>query len=332
VKTSDVGSHVSATCILCGRPVGDNAHSCAHCASLAAENLSRVVQLAPEARNVSWGLSGRSESGGSGKPGSRSPGNDDALDALSEVQGTLGTWARHVSEERGGPMEHAGDDPIVHAAHYLLANLTWLAHRAEVDEVFDDIGRCARRLQGLIDGPRAKKYLGPCGAPLEPDWENGDDDPEDGPTSLDVGTCEGDVYGPAGGKSGRCRTCGAEVDQGERRAWLDEQVVAHTADTPLRAKDIAHAIRINVNTIRTWSHTVYDDKGEVRRAAKLSSYWWDGERYVPWVEPREGEDVKARGPRLHYVADVQKLAREAADRRAESEARRERRDTQVAAA
>lgn len=107
MKTTDVGSLVSATCILCGRPVADNAHSCAHCASLAAENLSRVVQLAPEARNVSWGLSGRSESGGSGKPGSRSPGNDDALDALSEVQGTLVGWVRVICEQRGWDVARA---------------------------------------------------------------------------------------------------------------------------------------------------------------------------------------------------------------------------------
>jgi hypothetical protein len=36
---------------------------------------------------------------------------------------------------------------------------------------------------------------------------------------------------------------------------------------------------------------------------------------VPWAEPEEGEDIKARGPRLHYVGDVRELASEAAVRR-----------------
>lgn len=238
-------------------------------------------------------------------------------------------------------------DDIIAAARFLASQMEYTKHQPWVDEAFRDFADCASRVRFIVDGPSAKKYLGPCGAEV-PARAMGGYCPhgraaghfESGPLMHNFDgtlcdgqdTCEGDVYGPAGGAKGTCRTCGAQVDQGERRAWLDEQVLAHLADTPLRAKDIAHALRLSANTIRTWSHTVYDANGKVTRLAKLSSYWWDGERFVPWVEPREGEDVKARGPRLHYVGDVQELARKAADRRVEAEARRERRDTQEVAA
>jgi hypothetical protein len=203
------------------------------------------------------------------------------------------------------------DDIIIQAARFLATQVEYARHQLWVDEAYADFERCARRIRGVVDGPAPKRYLGPCGAEIE--WAPG--------TMVVTAICEGDVYGVAGASKGSCRTCGAQVDQGERRAWLDREVAERMADTPMRAADIGHAIRVSADTIRTWT-----------QRGKLSSYWWDGERYVPWVEPREGEDVKARGPRLHYVADVMDLQRQAADRRAQLDARRERRDTQAAPA
>lgn len=87
-------------CIRCGRPT--DAYLCVAETTRAAGQLAEIGRLVEDARMVAYGLSGRTEgSGGSRKPGSRSPGNDDALDALDEIQGELTTIARDIAETRG---------------------------------------------------------------------------------------------------------------------------------------------------------------------------------------------------------------------------------------
>lgn len=281
-----MGGVTAPTCVVCGAPTPDG-YACAKEAAQAAQKLAAIVDLAPEARRVAYGLQGRSQGGASGKPGSRSPGNDDALDALTEIQNCLTGWARVVAEERGRPYTERQGDPIVIAAEYLMGHGDWWRHQAFVDEAYADFEKCARRIRGVVDGPSPKRYLGPCGAPtvlLDPM----DDEFEDeGPP------CEGDVYGTVGGKTGTCRTCGAQVDQDERRAWLDDQV----RDKAFRAAHIADAYGINVKTIRSWA-----DRGPLLA---------------------HGHDREGRP--LYLVGDVLDLAAQAAARRAENEAKRERR-------
>jgi hypothetical protein len=66
----------------------------------AAESLAEIITLTDDARAVAAGLV-RHGSGGGGKPGSRSPGNDDAMDALDAIQNALTTMAREIADERG---------------------------------------------------------------------------------------------------------------------------------------------------------------------------------------------------------------------------------------
>jgi hypothetical protein len=66
----------------------------------AAESLAEIIALTDDARAVAAGLV-RHGSGGGGKPGSRSPGNDDAMDALDAVSNALTTMARAIADERG---------------------------------------------------------------------------------------------------------------------------------------------------------------------------------------------------------------------------------------
>jgi len=208
-------------------------------------------------------------------------------------------------------------DPLIAAARFLTAQLPWLRHATDAQgqpvaaDVFREIGDCAARMRSLVDGPREQKYLGPCGAA----WDIGTYAEPD--KTL---TCEGDVYGVAGAQNGRCRTCRTEYRQDDRRIWLDEQVSG--SDLAWTARGIADALSINVNTIRTWAHERRSETGHLLRAAKLGTFWRDSEgRLIPWVEPAPGEDIKGRGDRLHYVADVTALAREAAERRAQREQR-----------
>lgn len=90
-------------CVICGRSTPDG-YACASEAAQAAQKLASIADLAPEARRVAYGLTRGSQGGASGKPGSRSPGNDDALDVLTEIENTLTTWARHIAETRGVPL------------------------------------------------------------------------------------------------------------------------------------------------------------------------------------------------------------------------------------
>jgi hypothetical protein len=217
-------------------------------------------------------------------------------------------------------------DPLVAAARFLLAQLEWTRHATDEQgqpyavTAYAEVAHCAGRMRSLLDGPPPKRYLGPCGAlVLTPEpWEPGT------PASTE---CDGDIYAPRNGTTGRCRTCGATVPAEDRQQWLNEEVRAHA----FRAAALAEAYRINVNTIRSWAL-----RGHLR------SYWRTaGGLVIPWTDPvldpklkgeemerRLGEisdEIQARGGRLHYVGDVLDLAAEAAARRETERAKRERR-------
>jgi hypothetical protein len=219
-------------------------------------------------------------------------------------------------------------DPLIAAARFLGSQLEWLRHATDAQgqpyavAAFAEIAQCAGRLRGLVNGPAEQKYLGPCGAPQIDVVPISDGEGSWDMTEVASGEpCDGDIYGPRGGSRGRCRTCGAEVAQADRQAWLDGEVNA--SDLAWTAAGIAHALHLNAKTIRSWATERRAPNGVMLRRAKLATYWHNGTQLVPWVDPLPGEDVKARGDRLHYVADVARLAAEAADRRAAERARKE---------
>jgi hypothetical protein len=336
---------VTPTCLRCGSELADG-YVCVRCTDRVRiallgddrrDDRPGLVDTAPAARDIAHGLTSAVGGGGSGKPGSRMPLHLSVTAKLDAVQGSVTTWARHVAEERSGAWWVADElDPIVVAAHYLAASLEWLRHRPECAEAFTDLEAAARVVRGIVRGPAEMRYLGPCGAALVGDeitrWRY--DEETRGQSAIPeqyrpvVETCDGDVYGRNGAAKGSCRTCGAEVDQGERRLWLDETVLDHLADEPIPARDIAFALRLNVNTIRTWAHTVYGRNGTVIRAAKLKTYWRRDQHVVPWddpdprlPEPQRKALTADRGQRLHYVGDVQELAEKTADERQRRAAR-----------
>jgi hypothetical protein len=198
-------------------------------------------------------------------------------------------------------------DPLIAAAQFLTAQLPWLAHATDehgqpyAASVFAEIRDCASRMRAVVEGPADRRYLGPCGAT----WDIGT--LEDRDRTL---TCEGDVYARDGAPAGHCRTCGATVDTGERRAWLDAEVRSRA----FRAAEIAGAYGINVKTIRSWAterQARYDHSGtqvEAARPAKLHVHGWD----------RDGRP-------LFLVGDVLDLAAVDAARREQARADRARR-------
>lgn len=99
------GRHLPAcqdeTCSGCLPRVALDGLVCDVCVNRTATALTAIITLTPDARAIAYGEVRRSTGGGSNKPGSRSPGNDDAMDALDAVQNALTTIARDIAETRG---------------------------------------------------------------------------------------------------------------------------------------------------------------------------------------------------------------------------------------
>jgi hypothetical protein len=315
----------AAACVRCDRPALDG-HACTHCGvTKPTGQLQQLADMTGAARDIAQGLSRRTTTGTTGKPGPQLPFDLGATSRLDAVQVALTAHIDHIGTIRGITRPWFADhtDPIVAAAEWLTAHgLEWMRHRDrdDVARFLTDIDTCARIVAGIARGPTAQKYLGPCGAPLV--WctcvEQGAAC-ETHPWTRDVAPCEGDVYAREGASVGRCRTCSAEVSTADRRAWLDAEVRSHA----YRAAEIANAFpEIKVNTIRSWA-----------QRGILKSYWRTHLGIVtPWTDTDDADEIALRGPRLHYLGDVLDLAAPDAARKAGNQARRARQTTRKDAA
>lgn len=312
------------TCVICTKPLPDNAYACTDETRKAAGRLRAITEMLGAARDVAQRQSAQ-DGGGSGRPGSSLPLELSATSRLDAVQNELVGIVRDIAETRGlavplvapkpGPAcrEECGHpscgevrareplDVIMAACEWLPDHLEWVRHRQQADDTLRAIGACERIVRGIVREPGSKVFLGPC---LAPAGEPEADCPvncecHNGPyyacsepggcgsagCGRPPGECQGDVYGFRDGEIGTCRTCGARVAQAERLAWLDEQV----RERAFRAYEIADAYRISVDTIRSWASR-----------GKLRSYWrTDAGLTVEWVDPvldpkLEGEELKKR--------------------------------------
>ena len=313
-------------CRGCLPRVAEEGYACTPCVDRVDGWLAEIERLAPDARLVAAGLVRTTiGAGGGGKPGSRSPRNDGATDALDEIQNALTTIARDIAETRGLQRLAEGSthtDPLVRACSWLHGQTRWLRHAVDdqggpvAPAVFAEIRENASRMRGLLNGPAEQKFFGPCGS--EVGWD--DDDNE---YRLDQ-PCTGDVYGRPLAEYASCRTCKARWKTEARAAWLNGEV----RQRAFRAAHIAEAYKVSADSIRTWSTRPRRDTGE----PPLASWWRTDEGLlVPWTDP-EGDaaqiraELAARGPRLHFVGDVLDLAAAAAARRETERAKRARRE------
>lgn len=236
-------------------PRATDGNACETCAARAAGHLAVIVELTPDARLVASGLVRRGAGSGSNKPGSRSPINDAATDALDEVQNTLTTLAREIADVSGfTPPRSLRDDPIIAAARWLAGQVEWLRHASDGAEpravaAFAEIAACASRVRGLVNGSAGQRFLGPCGAPLFDDITTVDPEHGEGIRTYVERYCTGDVYAREGAQDGSCRTCGAGWAVGDRQRWLDAEVRSRA----FRATEIEDAYGIKANLIRQWA-------------------------------------------------------------------------------
>lgn len=189
-------------------------------------------------------------------------------------------------------------DPIAVAARFLAEHLEWMRHRPadQVREFLEDVDACHRAVLGIARGPADRRYLGPCGAPTWCDVSTFGEAP--GTTLVEGAPCDGEVYARAYADTGHCQACGTGYDVAERRMWLDGLV----GEFNYRAKWLADAYGISADTIRSWAL-----RGQL--AAR-------------------GHDED--GHPLFNAGEVKELDRQARQRRAEREARGQRRTGDVA--
>ena len=308
-------------CACCQKRPTPDGYACQQCASRAAGHLAAIIELTGDARLVAAGLVRRGRGGAHGKPGSRPPLNDGATDALDAVQNALTTMAREIADTRGlqTPRDgHTHADPLTVVCKWLSGQLEWARHATDDQggayavAAFAEIAQCAGRLRGLVNGPAEQRYLGPCGAPqIEiPPEVAAAQGIHPANAALGLAPCDGDIYGARGASRGRCRTCGAEVAQDDRQAWLDGEVRAHA----FTAAQIAEAYGINVKTIRSWATDraeSRDHRGTLTRSATPA-------RLRTHAVGRDGQA-------LFLVGDVLDLAAADAARRETERAKRERR-------
>lgn len=301
---------MTTTCVRCGAEQTDGAYACRRCGiDRPAAQLGDIRDMATAARDVAQRLATRDTPASTGKPGSQLPLDLSATSRLDAVQNALTTLARDIVETRGAQtaptaaMRLTYPEPLIRIAQWLTGQLEWLRHATNGDHepwathALGEIEAAARIVAGIARGPGAQRYLGPCGAMvgLLPN-------PVELPDVLVTVECEGDIYARvyADGTTsttGICRTCQATVATAERQTWLDDQVREHN----FRAAHIADAFGINVKTIRTW--------------------------HLRGLLIAHGEDRDSRP--LFNVGDVLDLARALAVRRAERQAERARRTTEI---
>ncbi len=314
------------TCAVCHEKPSPDGYACTGCCRAARGRLRGIQELTPDARAVARGEVRRGTGGAHGKPGSRTPGNDAAMETLDGVQNVMTTLARDIAETRGLDVPDAGaGDPIVVAAAWLDSQVEWLRHATDGTDLwapgsFAEIRDCLAKLRGLVNGPSERKYLGPCGAVRKCEGLTADDWPEADcghhlpHEAHDGEPCRADVYAIVGAETGRCRTCGTEVKTRDRQAWLDGQV----RDRAFGAKWISEAYGVPVKTIESWTVERPEQRnheGKLIRSATPIRLW-------AHAHDRDGHP-------LYLVAHVLDLAAAAAARRAEQQARRARRKEQA---
>jgi hypothetical protein len=216
------------TCAVCAHPIRhEQAYVCERCGDRLARDLAGLSLIAGE-HVVTITRQARVGSGGGKGAETPLPWNLDAANALDAGVNTLTTWARHCAQERGltippvpGPIigptcwgrpgrrcghrtcrrigRRAGIHPMTHVAAWLVTQVTWLRHRPEAVEAWDELGDAVRVLVRVVDQPQPMVYLGPCTG------------------------CAADLYARSRAETVACRECGTGHDAAElRESLLDE--------------------------------------------------------------------------------------------------------------
>lgn len=222
--------------------------------------------------------------GHSKRPDAGLPFDWNASDTEWAIRNTVTTWARHVSDERGGqPPPH-----FAALCGWLAQQVSWMAGRPEAAVFLDEITSLRPAAAREVDN-REDRYAGPCTATVvQIDLHLPEHQPY-GPicmvclhescSAIRVGqnelrpvpverVCAADLRTRHGAAVIRCRACGAEYDAAERAGWIDQRAAEHVA----AAAQIAQALTdsgypTKAATIRKWGQRGRERMLAAQRAA-----------------------------------------------------------------
>jgi hypothetical protein len=228
------------TTVGCTGSCPDNAYLCPSCTVELRELLAGMPQLLEELETT---ITRQARVGG-GDGGRKSaetqvPFHGRAGQLVSALRSALGTWARHVAETRGVPIQvrrtiygpyhplcphetcaqiqRLTEHPEGVAAVWMAGHVDWLRHRQEVTEAFAELVSMHRRCVQVIDRAPERWYGGPCDL------------------------CGVDLYAMPGAPYLDCRTpgCDARYDSRERREWLIQSAEDTLATTTVIAQALS---------------------------------------------------------------------------------------------
>lgn len=182
-------------CAQCGRPIHDVGYVCYPCGRNAADRVGQTIKFLPHVvetitRQDRLANGTRSRA----KPQSRPPSNLGASQLYGAAKGELGTWARHVAEERGQDVP----DSIAGAIQLLSGSMDWLRYRPEAQEAFRAILDACRVIERLVDNQDTKILVGWC-------------------------PCQTRLYARRGSADTSCTGCGTQYDVTDAKAQLLNQ-------------------------------------------------------------------------------------------------------------
>jgi hypothetical protein len=151
-----------STCA-CGRPVTD-ATCCQGCANRFAVDLGDVPWLVGQLTLTITRQAVLDQRNGPRSAETPVAFHLKASDVLDRLTGTLTSWVRLVSEERGHGRKLPAPGPSS-LAGWLLAEVEWIRHHDAGAEAFDEIGDRVRDARHVVDTPRNRATFPVCPCP-----------------------------------------------------------------------------------------------------------------------------------------------------------------------
>ena len=229
------GDLLQHTTCACGRPSGDDAYVCTHCANQTRTALRTIGGGLDADLTVTMAKQGTrptTHGGGHGKK-SEAPLPLDlrAAEARTILTGTLRAWVTRIREDM--PRSTRPRDTMPAMAAWLLPLTGWLRHATYGAQALDELTAAVQQALRVVDTPEERVGVGRCP------------------------TCSSPVYAPASRLTAYCKTddCDGTVDVQQWQQSLQTLAWSHEAGaTEIAAFATKHlGMRLAASTIRSWA-------------------------------------------------------------------------------
>lgn len=224
------------TTCACGRPSGDDAYVCTHCANTARTALRQIVDGLDADLTVTMAKQGtRPTTQSGGRPGKKSeaplPLDLRAAEARTILTGTLRAWVTRIREDM--PRSTRPRDTMAAMAAWLLPLTGWLRHAPYGAQALDELTAAVQQALRVVDIQEERVGVGRCP------------------------TCSSPVYAPASRLTAYCKTedCDGTVDVQQWQQSLQTLAWSHEAGaTEIAAFATKHlGMKLAPSTIRSWA-------------------------------------------------------------------------------